>query len=422
MKKNFSMLRVIFIFLLKTVLGICSFVLIVFPIALYILNIPGLEGFFSDYEKIRCCKTDNVWKTVLLITCLVTLILLISLSFFLNKGDKISSLAREVKYLLKNGFYAFIGGLALSNLLISLYFFIPAHENVDRFNTSIGIYLGVLTIVLGIHWLYEKEAPIIGTRNLLEKLLIDLHNACSPRVLKNLRKIKVDFICVFPALNLGFYTEYAIDERLKSLYGTIGSKIEFKETNDLSSQFYYMLKHIAAKYDDGCNLIGVTYDEEHIRNLYEVYHYMIKYDDEYKKLFETEEAGTAGTAGAAGAAGTIKELDITKLKNDIATRFNTEDKSIVDACVKSAIDFKNYVKCTEVLPNYMIQPVIVINDIVYIIADYGLPVYDGKENYFIPIKNENEPVELICWRRKDAALAKAIKEHISEFCRTITGI
>ena len=119
MKKNFSMLRVIFIFLLKTVLGICSFVLIVFPIALYILNIPGLEGFFSDYEKIRCCKTDNVWKTVLLITCLVTLILLISLSFFLNKGDKISSLAREVKYLLKNGFYAFIGGLALSLLFYS---------------------------------------------------------------------------------------------------------------------------------------------------------------------------------------------------------------------------------------------------------------------------------------------------------------
>jgi len=95
-----------------------------------------------------------------------------------------------------------------------------------------------------------------------------------------------------------------------------------------------------------------------------------------------------------------------------------KDDNSVKNCVESAKLISSLFEVVKVKPNELIQPVIVIDNIVYLIADYGMPIFDEAENYFVPLKKEGQPVELICWRRTDAALAKQIVNHIDKFIET----
>ena len=62
-----------------------------------------------------------------------------------------------------------------------------------------------------------------------------------------------------------------------------------------------------------------------------------------------------------------------------------------------------------IAPGDFPQHLIMIGDIVYIIASYGLPIWDGK--MFQPLK-EKDVAYLITFRRKDTNLANAIDNHL----------
>ena len=311
---------------------------------------------------------------------------------YLNDSHQLNSFKNEVFYLFKNGKPAWITGLAISNITIALYFFIPSISKVDRFDASFGIFLGILAIFLGIHILYEKDAPLIGTSSLLEKLHKDLNT---------FKGDKIYF--VFPALNLGFYTEAIFKN--KNVFGPQNApnneNIFYNDIGSSVKDFYDDLEKITKKSKSNHVFKAIIYDDDdnddnnYIKKFYMTYHYMISKEDECQSLIINKEKEN------------IKD-NINALNNDQS----------VEKCVESARFFNKLFQLTKVKPNELIQPVIVIDKIVYLIADYGMPIYDETDKYFVPLKKEGRPVELICWRRTDAALANAITNHIDKFIET----
>jgi len=372
----------------KIILYLFTGILFLFPIWLYLI------GVFECQSHIDFLK-NNWLRFVIIVICVIVIVLVFTLnSLHLKNSNQSNSFKDEIWYLLKNGKPAWMLGLAVSNIIIALYFFIPSTSPVDRFGTSFTVFIGIIAIFLGIHILYEKEAPIIGTISLLEKLNKDLE--------RFLKSKGGNLYFVFPALNLGFYTEAIDRDTVKE--GIFGFDEETGAPclrgNFSISKLENNLRAIA-KSGNFSNRKAIIYndvegDEGYLQKLYMTYHYMIFKKIDCQRIIEDRRA-----------------LEIA------INSYYDENRNVVEKCVESAkiisTHFDNPVK---VKPNALIQPVIVIGDIVYVIADYGMPYYDVTGKFFVPLKDEGQPVELICWRRTDKALANQIVNHINNFIET----
>jgi hypothetical protein len=360
--------------------------LVLFPILLYLIGV-------FDWVTCKTYLKDNNWQIWILGLSIILILLNIKVTFFSNRHH-LNTIKNEIKYLFKNGKPAWILGLAFSNLFVSLYFLIPSLTKVDRFDASFGIFLGVLTIFVGIHILYDKEAPILGTINLLDKLNKDLDNYKGG-----------DIYFVFPALNLGFYTETILHNQ--NFFIPDNGQMKFKIHNSPAAKLYFQIREINDKLYQlkPGDIKAVIFNnnesnngaENYIKKFYMSYHFMISNKDKMNDILK---------------------LPLTELKEKIEP-LTTDDT--VNSCVESANKFLEFFLDENILfvkPNEMLQPIIVIDNIVYVIADYGMPVYDNTNDFFVPIRNESHPVELYCWRRKDASLARAIKDHIDNFFAT----
>lgn len=357
-------------------------VLSIFPIYLYII------GVFECQSHIAFLK-ERFWQWGLIGLGVIGILIIIWLMRQKDVHD-FNNFWGELKYLFTNGKPAWILGLAISNIIIAFYFFIPSLSHVDRFGTSFTIYIGVLVIFLGIHYLYEKEAPLIGTMSLLEKLNKDLDN------------FKGGYLYfVFPALNFGFYTEAIING--KKIFGPQNGSYTFFEKTSLAADLGIKLNDIKTRKSiqlpSKSKAIIYKYDanENYLNKLYAAYHYMISEEEKCQKY--------------------IQENKISELKGSIEALYQNE---AVINCVESAKLISSiFEEKAEIKPNeFIIQPIIVIGNIVYMIADYGMPIYDEDEKFFVPLKNEGQPIELICWRRTDAVLAQQIVNHIDRFIKT----
>ena len=74
-------------------------------------------------------------------------------------------------------------------------------------------------------------------------------------------------------------------------------------------------------------------------------------------------------------------------------------------------NFTNYT-ILELLPDAMPQHIIVINDIVYTIMTYGMPIFNEKDNCFEPF-DQGKKADLLVYRKEDVYLAERINLHIN---------
>lgn len=367
-------------------------ILILFPIWLYFIGVLKCQS-HKDFLKNNLLQFGIIFSGVIVILLLFKLPSIHikkshhhQLNTFRNDNShQLNTFKNAILYLFQNGRPAWILGLAVSNIIIALYFFIPSISSVDRFGTSFTVFIGIIAIFLGTHYLYEKEAPLIGTISLLKKLNKDLENFKSGNL-----------YFVFPALNFGFYTEAIINE--KNIFNLENNVWGFNRNNapdSLAADLFFKLEKIAETRSNTRK--AIIYNDKnranYLKQLYMTYHYMISKKDECQDNIDNE--------------------NFIKIK--IKSYFNNID---VKKCVESAKLISSFFSVTQVKPNELIQPVIVIGDIVYVIADYGMPIFDETKKYFVPLKEEGQPVELICWRRNDASLAKQIVNHIERFIET----
>lgn len=349
-------------------------ILICIPLFLYILGANCNELWAQ--ETISYLNAHS-WEEWLLIIGLIIFFLQIIILILKKNGHQHTLLA-EIKFVFTNGMHAVFLGLSISFVLLSFYFLVPNMAMVDRFDTSFGIFASVMAIILGIHFLYERDAPLVGTLNLLKQINIDLKKFDGG-----------DIYIMFPALNLGFYTDHILNE--KDIYQDDISELR-NRNGSVAGEFFQRIKDCKADYK--ANIYGVFYEEDCIRSLYNSYHYMNMKSNkkECKELIHNSN----------------KELLKSKI-NEIAI----SEKTIIDKCINSSDWFIDLCKIKKPLkPNEFPQPIILINDIVYVIVDYGMPFYNIEKNFFEPV--ETEPAELIGWRRKDSALTSSIKKHLNK--------
>lgn len=356
----------------------CLIVLLaLIPIALYII------GFCDENDSTKKFLHNFYfysigWKEITILTCLLAIFVTI---ISLRQNNKYLPVKNEILYVVKNGKYPILIGFAISNILLVLYFWIsPSNFQIDRSGTSIGIFLSVMTIILGVHFLYEKEAPIIGSLNLLERITLDLKYQYKGG----------PFYIVFPALNIGFYTERFLMQR-----SIINDRNDNFEENTIIGSMLNEIQKISHN-QDGMTIApkfrAIIYDDEFVEELYKTYHDMIynKSKEQIKKSLEIDSDDASEIAEAA-----VKEcLDSCKIINELF-------------------------EVTSVHPSQLVQPIIIVGDIVYVIADYGMPFYNNEKKKFDQIHEQSKPVELICWRRKDISLANSIELHLDKFIETI---
>jgi hypothetical protein len=187
---------------------------------------------------------------------------------------------------------------------------------------------------------------------------------------------------VYPALNIGFYRATTAGEKPFLDRATPNSEHIFGD-------FCYAFQDVVQKMRPDITVF--TYDVELYRPLY------VAYD--------------------------------TMIREDRAGNLPGDHGVVVDGCVASAEWLANVlskrrqelidsgeadpsVRLVRTPPDRLPGHVIVIDDVVYMIASYGIPIWDGQR--FVPIEKEDKPADLITWRREDSALASLIVAHLEK--------
>lgn len=351
------------------------FCVIVVP--LFLLSV-GL--WISNENSSISFLTNSIWKWILICTGFSLLILHYSYLYFFDM-DEFKAINKEIHAILIDCKTAWCFGGSIASIITGVYFFIPSNSQLHaRFDTVFGIYLGVLAVTFGVHIIYKTMAPIVGTSQLLEKILDDI------RFMNNNSSLYI----VYPALNIGFYREFVkspntIWNKNYEIFGknTVFDKIR-KEIKD-AIQF----KDVEAK--------ALTYPRSKYEALFVEYHTNNKNNKKNKKIFR-----------------------------------NLSDSDVINACRASADLLANTIltgKPKNQHDDYLIQcdpskfpqQVIIIDNIVYIIVSYGLPIYNSEDNKFYSMSEEKSVAELITWRREDEILANTIKNHIEKLI-AVNGI
>ena len=318
------------------------------------------------------------------------LILLWYIEVEIQGGDEVRELIGQLRFIMYNAKAAWSVGSGLIAIVVGLYLWVYLDDKTqpgDVFRVVSPIYLTVLGVSLGTHVLYKKTAPIIGTERLLEAIYDDLKSVYSSK--------KHPYVwLVYPALNIGFYrnrraawkegvgfTDHSIFRKIETVIQAIITSTEI-----LNVELY-----------------AVAYPHALYKELYTVYHNSHKAT---KEINDTNGQQVVDTC-ISSANRLLKLFDIRSnvfAKGDQETTLvSAEEKGEIFAC--------------EIHPNKFPQEVIIIGDVVYIIASYGLPMYTN--GHFEPFPSTNLAY-LISWRRHDPELAKTVRMFLKNYIQNYT--
>jgi hypothetical protein len=285
-----------------------------------------------------------------------------------RKNDEYSDLRKEFSYLSQNTLTGVLIGIGFASTLvgISTFFYQPEETNMfrEKIFEIVTIYLTTITSLLLIRAIFNKIAPITNVERLLFRIAEDLEE------LSGKKGSEAWFI--YPALNIGYFRE---------------------EAGLVPENYYTRFSDALHKFIENpfTKVTGVTYRTNLYGKLYETYVKMVLTDKDDAFLKEKTDDSVA----------------------EAKRKFN----SIRDAGNLGCL-------CYEVEPNDLREHFIVIDDIVYTITSFGLPIYDATDGgTFKPPDLGNVPkdklVRIYAYRQQDSDLAHMIKE---KFKKALAGI
>jgi hypothetical protein len=308
-------------------------------------------------------------------------------------------------------------GVAFATVVTGIYLIFRG-ENSDlhlRFEAIFSIYFGILVITLAVESLYRRVAPLIGADNLLVEVIKDLNRRRPhhPRVW-----------LVYIAPNIGFYRNYLDDPSVAE------DPLSELKQNVFNLFLRALEKAIRTPIKDRCL---ICYDERWFRSIYEAYDndlsskFSLPTEKKSERLSKAED--TAKLIVKIFEDGNRSDGQDTTDATGQATQATLDEGSSAENRVVR-------IKPGEQFP----QSVIVINNVVYFISSYGLPMClpknhsesvkeptsgesSGENNQyeFKVIEAEGELADLISWRREDATLAKTVIAHLTEVRKRINN-
>jgi len=329
---------------------------------------------FLLYTGLELSKGQNLtyvqstWWRDLIIVLGALVILTRATTVLLSDIEELRDIKAELRFVFAHAKTAWSIGGGTACIVTGLYFLVPATNALhERFEGVFSIFISVIGVALAVHVLYRNMAPIVGTPRLLDSIIDDLHN-CSDQSAIWL---------VYPALNFGFYRSLRNGE---SVWNHRNQVFDFRHR---CGKFYRALRD--ALESKPLQAIAITYGKDKYLKLFDVYHKMIK--DEKEKS---------------------SPVDYVRLCTKSAELLS----NLFESSTSSNVRFEQF--DADQFP----QHVIIIGDVVYIIVSYGIPIYDKESDAFIPLEGENEPADVLTWRRKDAVLAKTISSHLNKLLET----
>ncbi|MCK5147301.1 hypothetical protein KAR48_11130 [bacterium] len=311
------------------------------------------------------------------LTLLGILLILFCCKFYKNRNHEWwKELQNEFRYYTS---FAWPIGAGFASFIIGIYILILFKINTNISVTShiISIYalfISILLTTLGVHSLYKKTAPITNVSLLLKDLTKDLkeYNSAGSKI-----------IIAYPALNIGYhrtYERYNGIPKYSSYYNFYNSLCDIAKRDDVTIRIY-------------------TYPEKL-----------------YEKLWTTYTENTAKN--------NIDKQKMIKDSNDesiyLLEQFRNTSKKNSDCFVR------------EFHPDRFPQHVIVIGNITYLIASYGLPMYKEDQHNPDNLKTkkfngyfdggEHEKATLLSYRHEDPNMAELVYEHLEKHYTTVNEI
>jgi hypothetical protein len=330
-----------------------------FPLSLLTLLVLGLWRASAVHERYKATfHVEYLLGTVFFLLGIG--VILIRVAWLKSrKDDEYADLRKEFAYLSQNTLTGLFLGIGFASALvgISTFFYRPEETNIfqEKIFEIVTIYLTTIASLLLIRAIFDKIAPITNVEKLLFRVAEDLEE------LNEKKNCEAWFI--YPALNIGYFREEA---------GLVPEKN------------YTRFSEALQKFIDNpfTKITGVTYRTELYAKLYQIYATMVLPNAEEKD----------------------RSNKIKDCVQEARRKFN----SIRDAENRGGI-------CYELDPDDLREHFIVIDDIVYTIISFGLPIYDSANGGSFKPPNfgavpPDKLVRIYAYRQQDSDLAHMIKE------------
>lgn len=336
------------------------------PLAVILLLLLALWRASAVYEKFKESFSIKYLLGTIFLTVGLLIIYLRVVFLKSRKDAEYSDLRREFSYLSQNTLTGVIIGVGFASTLIGIGTFIYQPEQSNIFQEKIfeilTIYLTTITSLLVIRAIFDKIAPITNVEKLLLRLAEDFEDLSE--------KKGCEAWIIYPALNIGHFRE---------------------EAGLVPESYYVRFSEALHKFIENpfTKLTAVTYKNTLYDGLYKTYTDMVLQDkaQDYKD----------------------------EKKNESIVEAKRKFNAIKDASNLGCA-------CYELEPDELREHFIVIDDIVYMITSFGLPIYEvttGGENTFkmpeivgrIP---KEKLVKIYAYRQQDGDLANMIKEKVKK--------
>ncbi len=297
------------------------------------------------------------WVTFILFS-IVFLLGFSQLSKHFRETEKSANLGLFVEYILRQSNFAWLFGLYVATVITLICIGISSAFNdgstwVDSFSGNIfdiaGIYIGCVIGMLALRYLVDRISPTVNIDIALQKVNADLELVLA----RGEGKVTV----CFPALNIGHF---------RSL---------LQGGNAIYDDFKKLLIKVAQT--EGVSLDCYIYDKKLYRDLFFAYgqHYKAQKNQE-NTAFDSELVDRA----------TVKTID--------------EARNLAEEVEQCSSRASRYI---AVMPSLMRTHAIVIDDVVYSIHSWGMPVYSDIKKTFEPSHNGESPVAKLMFYRMSGA-------------------
>ena len=316
---------------------------------------------------------NDALRAGICLTILGGILILLSCKIYQNRDHEWwQELRNEFRYYVS---FAWPIGAGFASIIIGVYIMLDIKNSLDnRFISIYALFITVLLTTLGVHSLYKKTAPITNVNILLKDLIKDL---------REYGEAGNKIIIAYPALNIGYHRTY---ERYNSI-----------PKYSIYSKFYSALYDIAKSNEISIRIY--TYPKSLYEKLWTTYTENTTKDNINKnKMIE----------------------DSTKESLDLYELFKNKENKGLDVLVR------------EFHPSRFPQHVIVIGNITYIVASYGLPIYKEDLNNPDNLKTksyngyfeggEHEKATLLTYRHEDSNMAELVYEHLDKHYNTVHEI
>jgi hypothetical protein len=262
----------------------------------------------------------------------------------------------------------------------------------SQFPSAVEAFLGGFATILAVGLFYRRLAPYTDMWELLGEISNDVN-----RLLEKTSKSK-NIWWVYPGFALG---------RFRSLNENGSPNSE----NNLYELFKSVLYNAFGK--DTVNINAIVYSNECLESFYRAYSFQATID--HSDLTKMTNSGIDALA-----------LQLTShKKSKRVSKCLRSETDLIDVCKTSGAGLAKLYKAMK--PDAMPPFVIVIGSIVYQISNYGSPIFvpsepkDAWESCFKSIRgvfwpsagrNASHLLQLVAYRRDDAAFAKTVTNHI----------